>query len=545
MWWWGGWVHTAVADDLAARQSDGVASGGSEPPVYSDAQHKLACTPGVGVDPAAYFITNFCLTLDEGGKIAPIPRWQYVLHYIRALEAGDDLHVEKTRQMMATWIACAYFVWVLLFRRGSAGFVASRKQDLVDDGGANSTPNSLMGRIRFIYDRLPTWAKELGPVQFSHLRVKADWNESYIIGESANPDMARGGTYSHALIDEAAFIPQSESCHRSVRLACARGLVLQGTPNGRGNAFARIRHDAKSGFRQVRLHWTDHPERWDRITVDDTGHATSDWYEHMRASMTSDQVARELDINYSASVAGLVFPEFDYDKHYRTDVAYDPDLDLHLGMDFGIGAPTAALIFQIHGNEVHGLDDYEMANAPASVNAKNLWAMIQRLGFQGRMDEVVCHGDPAGNAREIATGSSVIREYRAAGFSTFSTPRVKLRDGIRLVRNKFHRGEIYFSTACTVIAQRLPDYKYPTDDAGNVKGDEPSKTGADAIATHIADALRYGITGTFPVDGISTGILPEPPAIERKEPLPVGADTLKPPQPMQDWRPIASNKRQF
>lgn len=508
-------------------------------------QEKLACTPGAGVDPAAYFITRYCLTADDAGQVHPLPPWEFVLRYIRDLESGDNLVVEKSRQMMATWIACAYFVWKLLFVRGSAGFVASRKEALVDDGGENSTRESLLGRIRFIYANLPQWCHDLGPVQFSHLRVAARWNDAHIKGESSNPNLGRGGTFTHGLLDEAAFMPQSESVFASISDACKRGLVLQSTPNGRNNAHARLIHDKFSGFRKVRLHWTEHPERWDRLERDADGKPTSEAYRAAKAKMNPDQLAREWDINYSASVSGLVFPEFNYDRHYRTDIYLDPDLSLHLGMDFGIGAPTAAVLFQIHGREAHFLVDYEMANAPAEVNAKNLWALIRGLGFQGEMQDVVCHGDPAGNAREIATGSSVIREYRAAGFTQFSTPRVKLRDGIRLVRNKFHRGELYFSTDCQVIARRLPDYRYPTDDAGNVKGDEPSKTGADALATHIADALRYGITGTFPVDGVAMGILRETPHGERKSPLPVGADVPRPAKPLEDWQPIASNKRLF
>lgn len=538
--------NAVYADRTAAELNSGVTDHDSAPPVSdADIQARLASTPGIGPDAAAYFITHFCRTLDDTGKVGEIPPWEFVLRYIRALESGEDLVVEKTRQMLATWIACSYFVWALLFRSGSSGFMASRKEALVDDGGENSTVNSLLGRVRFVYNRLPEWAKEMGPVKFSHLRVKAEWNNSLIVGESANPDMARGGTHTHALVDEAAFVPQSESCHRSVRLACPRALVLQGTPNGRQGSFARIVHTKDSGFTRVRLHWTEHPYRWDKAERDKDGKPTSTWYRHKGASMTSDQVARELDINYAASVAGLVYPEFNYDQHFRSYVTYDADLPLHLGLDFGIGAPTAGVIFQVHGAEVHVLADYEMANAPVEVNARNLWHVIRGIGFQGDKWDVVCHGDPAGNAREIATGSNVIREYRTSGFTQFTTPRVKLRDGIRLVRNKFHRGQIYFSLDCRTVALRISDYQYPTDDSGNVKGDEPMKTGPGSMSTHVMDGLRYGITGTFPTDGESVGILRESPPESRAFPMPVGRDVPQPARIGQDWKPVAGNVRQF
>lgn len=535
-----------IAVDELTTHDDGAAMPGGDPPLdLSAVQEKLASTQSIGVDPAAYFITRFCLTADDTGTTHAIPNWGFTLRYIRALEAGDNLVVEKSRQMMATWIACSFFVWKLLFVRGSAGFMASRKEALVDDGGENSTRESLLGRVRYIYDRLPDWAKAMGPVQFSHLRVTAKWNESYIRGESSNPNLGRGGTFTHGLLDEAAFMPQSETVFAAISDACKRGLILQSTPNGRANAFARLVHSKDSGFRRIRLHWTDHPERWNRREFDTDGKPTSAVYREMKAKMSPDQLAREWDINYAASVSGLVYPEFNYDRHFRSDLGYDPDLALHVGMDFGIGAPTAAVVFQIHGREVHVLADYEMPNAPAETNARNIWHVIRGLGFQGDRDEVICHGDPAGNAREIATGSSVIREYRAAGFTQFTTPRVKLRDGIRLLKNKFHRNEIYFSLDCMKVAERIGDYKYPTDDLGNVKGDEPSKTGQDAMATHIMDGLRYGITGCFPVDGEAVGILRETPTGERAQPLPVGRDIPKAARPGEDWRPIAGNVRRF
>jgi hypothetical protein len=93
----------------------------------------------------------------------------------------------------------------------------------------------------------------------------------------------------------------------------------------------------------------------------------------------------------------------------------------------------------------------------------------------------------------------VIREYHLAGFDDFTTKKVKKSDGIRLVRNMLQRGEIAFNTEhCDILPKRIADYRYPTDEDGNVKGDEPVKN----KATHLCDALRYGMTGVFPVDDL-------------------------------------------
>jgi hypothetical protein len=245
-------------------------------------------------------------------------------------------------------------------------------------------------------------------------------------------------------------------------------------------------------YRVARLHWTKHPLRYDGEIDSETGRPTSDWYRaECKKLILDDAIARELDIDFSKSSKGLVFPEYSFERHVRTDLAYDSNLPLHFGM---------ALVFQVHPTDsikVRILADYEMENAPAQVNASNLLSVIRKVGFMGDMREVFGHGDPAGNAREIATGSTVIREYRAFGFQNFTTKKVKKSDGIRLVRNMLHRGEIAFADTCEEFPKRVADYRYPTDESGNVKGDEPVKN----KATHLCDALRYGMTGVFPVDG--------------------------------------------
>jgi hypothetical protein len=442
--------------------------------------------------------------------LGPFPTYPFVEEYFADLVSGDDVICAKSRQMMASWIACAAVLFRMLHKRGYSALVTSRKQQLVDDGGENSTPQSLMGRIRYLCESLPEGFPRVG---FAHLRAICPDMGSHVVGEGATVDVGRGGTYDNVLGDEWAFVPQSNRAFSSLRAACKRGIWLPSTANGPEGSFASLWEKSPEGFRKVRLHWTKHPLRYTGELDHVTGRPTSRWYRELCASMTPDQIARELDIDFAVSASGLVFPEFSYDRHMRSDLAYDPDLPLHFGMDFGIGAATAACVFQVHPSDpikVRILADYEMENAPATVNASNLTSVLHRLGYRGRLQDVFAYGDPAGNAREIATGSTVIREYRTFGFSNFQTRRVKKSDGIRLVRNMLHRGQIAVSTQCELLPKRIADYRYPTDDNGSVKGDEPVKN----RATHLCDSLRYGLTGVFPVDGsdlsFSTAPIPKP-----------------------------------
>jgi hypothetical protein len=421
--------------------------------------------------------------------------------------------------MMATWLGCAAMLWGLLYRPGFSGFVASRKERLVDDGGENSTVFSLMGRIRFLYENLVDEdIRRALPVRFAYLRADCLASGSIIVGEAANGEIGRGGTFTNALIDEAAFIERSEQSHRSIRLACPRGLVYQSTPNGMGNAFAQIKYDKKrqGAFNFISLPWQHHPGRWDRKEYDpETGKPTSAWYRAQVADLPPDALAREVDINYSASVAGLVYTEFLHSEypagHIDSSLLWCPDLRSYWGLDFGIGAATAGWFGQVHINaqglgELHVLQDYELENQPVSVHATNLYDRAVQAGFRPNhalgsvRKQIHCKGDPAGNAREMVRASTVVNAYIAEGYENFDTPRVPLRDGIRLLKRLFHQRRVRIHPRCEVTLRRLPDYSYPTDDAGHVMGDEPDKKGASGFSSHVMDGARYLATGLFPVD---------------------------------------------
>lgn len=490
-------------------------------------------------DDPYYFITTYCRTLDADGKVDHIPDWPFVREMIAELCKGDDIHIEKSRQMMATWIVCAFFLWSVMFDRGFAGIMTSRKEKLVDDGGERSTHESLLGRVRYMYDRLPVYVRRR--CVFAHLRLTCPTNDGVVIGESTNPDIGRGGTFKRALLDEWAKVPQSELAYSAIRSACPRGIIWLSTPNGPVNNFARIRKLRTPGIIYHRVHWSQHPIRAADLSIDPvTGQMTSTWYREHTATMTPTEKAREIDICYEHSVSGQVYPVFSYDRHMRNDLFYDPLLPLRIAIDFGIGAKTAAIIFQVLGKEFRGLRDYEMENEIAPNHAKNLWHLCKELGFTGEQADVMCYGDPAGNAREMTTGSTVIKEYRAAGFVQFTTPRAKVLDGIRTVRTKLVRGEMFFSVDCEVAPDRLVGYRFPTDDSDRVVNDKP----VHDDASHFCDAVRYGVVGCFPLEDV----VPTYDSIERpkQEEKPVamrempGYRSLIPDDEEANVRPITS-----
>ena len=489
-----------------------------------------------------YFAIRHCYTVDpwDGGSVKYVPPFLFVADYLRRMQRRGNKHVAKSRKMMASWLGPIYFLWKMGFAPRFSGLMASRKRSLVDDGGEAATQDSLFGRLRIVWEMLRPDIRERIPLRFAMCRITNPLNGASIRGEATGPSVGRGGTYDDALLDEAAYMPQSEQVHRALHLACPTGKIYQGTPDGPANMFARLAREKPRSLDFIRLHWTAHPDRYDGAELDAaTGRPTSFWYRAACESMPPDAIARELDISYEHSAEGLVYPEFSYDVHMRADLAYEPSLPLRAGLDPGIGAPTAAGFFQVLGAEMRWLADYEMANTPVEVNAANLKSMARGLGFpESEVRRLRIAMDPAANARDLVRGSTVAREYRTYGFESIATPRVKTADGIRLVRRKMHRREFFVSTDCVVIPLRIAGYRYPTDDLGNVKGDDPIHD----ISSHVCDMIRYAATDAFPLDGSGNTFVGTPAPL--REPIPFGREGSR----IDDraaFRPFMSYPREF
>ena len=522
----------------------------SAPPVLTDSQIKreiIACTPGYGPQWSRYFTTRYARTQVTGGPVATIPAFKYVFRKCDAFQAGVDNHGEKTRQMMISYVTASNYLNWCMFGHNSSGFLTSRKERLVDDGGNRSTINSLFGRMRHIYLRLPDWMREERPVNFSHLRMDCERSGGYVVGEGATGDGGRSGSYGRATVDEAAYMP-GEGWFRAIRSACPNGLCLDSTPNGKDNIFWRIKYKTPGGFQFLRYHWMDHPVRahgW-YYEIGKDGEPTkkkrSPWYDKETAELTPDERAREYDISYEHSVSGLCWPEYDEDVHLGWDIVHDPALPLYGGMDYGGAAATTCVLFQVHGREMWILADYEVWNADVDDHAPGIAALIDRVsGGRVRRKDVYIFGDPAGNAKEMTNkNSTVIRAYRGHGFEKMTgAPRRPLKDGIRLVRRKFNRDHIRIHMECGHLRERLPGFRYKTDSMGIVVADvveeNPSK--------HICDALRYGALGVFNLDE-------DEPRYEIRTPAPLEtpiplAKELDRHEHRDTFRPIMSGRREF
>ena len=431
----------------------------------------------------AYFIFNKCYSFDaKTGTIKRIPKYPYLLKLVKDLNNGkqNDL-IEKSRQMVVSWTVAAYELWRITYTDNWSALNISRKEVFVDDGGKKSTPESLHGKILFMYNRLDAHVKH--KLEFTNCKITNDLRNSYIKGESANENAGRGGSYSFVLIDEAAFIPRSETIWAAVKQSAQGKIVLVSTPNGMKNVFARLRHDKNSGFKIISISWRLHPTR------------TQAWYNEQIKGMTKLQRARELDLSYQESIAGQVFT-FDEAKNTFN---WSEDLiklkwkkeSKYGGMDFGMATPTVYLMGFYHNDILYIMDEYLEPGRTPGENAAHIMAIIESWNL--KLKDVTVYGDPAARAVTLSKPTSLFREYQDAGLSILPGDN-SVQAGIGRIEARLKAGTLKIHTRCTELITALKNAAYPTD-----KYDNPTKEEyAHDIYSHPLDALKYMVLTSRP-----------------------------------------------
>ncbi len=198
---------------------------------------------------------------------------------------------DKSRQGGLSWLSVALACTLCLFRDGMSVGFGSRKQEYIDIIG---DPKSLIEKGRIFLSSLPTefrggWTlRSHAP----HMRLVFPQTNALISGE-AGDNIGRGNTTSLYFVDEAAFLEHPTMVEASLSQTTNCRIDIS-TPNGLGNAFASKRFSGKVDV--FTFHWRDDPRK------DET------WYEKQKNELDPVTVAAEIDINYSASVEGVLIP---------------------------------------------------------------------------------------------------------------------------------------------------------------------------------------------------------------------------------------------
>ncbi len=294
----------------------------------------MCARPDNPAEGCIFFIENFGWTLDPRPQADPhdLPfilfdyQKEMIRYLIEHIDSGRDGFFEKSRDMGASWIIFCYVpLWYWLFRDGSKFLIGSYKEVLVD----NRSSNSLFGMLDYAILNLPKWLLPKGfkyEKHRNHMKLINPVNFNQITGDTMNAQFGRGTRQTAVLFDELGFWDYGKEAWESCTDVTA-SRIANSTPNGE-NFFASLR---RTGIDVHTIKWNQHPLK------------DQDWYEFEKSRRTPEEVAQELDISYTKSLEGRVYPEWDDKNVEHGEFPYDPHRPLYIGWDFGRSDDTAII----------------------------------------------------------------------------------------------------------------------------------------------------------------------------------------------------------
>lgn len=237
--------------------------------------------------------------------------------------------IEKSRDEGMSYVVLGFYLHRWLFVEGFAGGVGSRKEDLVDKKG---DPKTLLHKFRDMFSKLPDWMKPKGFVEKVHdnyMRIINPDNGATVTGE-AGDNIGRGGRTTMYFLDEWAFVERQEAVDAAI--SQNTNVHIKGsTPNGIGDKFHQDRFSGR--YAVFTMPWRANPDKnW---TVEYNGKIIHPWYEKQLATLDDVVLAQEVDINYAASVEGVLIPstwiQAAIDAHIKLGI--EPTGDRIAGLD--------------------------------------------------------------------------------------------------------------------------------------------------------------------------------------------------------------------
>lgn len=194
--------------------------------------------------------------------VGPFITWDFqdkaVEEMLWCIENDEDLFIDKSREMGASWLCLIVFEWLWHFHPWQKFLIISRNEDAVDD---RADPDSLFWKIDFIHENLPDWMMPRGWDKKAH-RIKLSYtnpeNRSTITGQASTGKAGVGGRATAMFIDEFSQIREDyEVLHRTSDTTGCR--IFNGTHKGQGTAFHEL--SQRVDIRKLRMHWTQHPDK--------------------------------------------------------------------------------------------------------------------------------------------------------------------------------------------------------------------------------------------------------------------------------------------
>lgn len=256
-------------------------------------------------DHPADFINDWGTTYDprliERGLSPIVPmilfpkQLEFIEWVLERWKASESAVAPKSRDMGLSVVCQQLAATLCLFRANMNIGFGSRKEDLVDKVG---DPDTLFYKGRMFLEHVPEEFRggydSSNKDHSSHLKIYIPETKSIIKGE-AGDNIGRGGRTALYFDDESAFQPRPLLIDAALSNTTNCRISVSSV-NGRDNPFADKVHNWPE-HRVFRFHWRDDPRK------DDI------WYKKKCEDIDNPIiVAQEIDLNFSASKAGILIP---------------------------------------------------------------------------------------------------------------------------------------------------------------------------------------------------------------------------------------------
>ena len=160
------------------------------------------------------------------------------LLWLTALRTSGLFMTEKSRQVMVTWLCCAWILWSAKFHPHRLVLVQSKRED--DAAALVFTKDPFFARISFMEHHLPAHLKTLTfpkAGSYGHLYFP---NGSHIWAIPEGGDIIRSQTPSIVFSDEAAFQPEFGAAVTAALPAIKGGGALVGVSSAEPSTFQEL-----------------------------------------------------------------------------------------------------------------------------------------------------------------------------------------------------------------------------------------------------------------------------------------------------------------
>ncbi len=234
-----------------------------------------------------YFAENYCYINDsQTYETSLFKLWDFQKDFVNLTTTQKRIIVLKGRQLGISWTVALVGLHRILFNNNANVLMLSKGE---------TEAQSLVGKSKFMYERLPTWMRDWRPIKGRSGGNKKELevekvnskdevtHHGKIMALPATEDAGRSETGSLVIADEWAFHPYASKNWGALNPTIARAgdFIGVSTANGLGNFYHQMwigAENGKNGFLPIFYGYDEHPD------------VNEQWYEDKKLEYTDQKL---------------------------------------------------------------------------------------------------------------------------------------------------------------------------------------------------------------------------------------------------------------